>query len=314
LIFLTDKSMKAILYQKYGPPEVLQLKEIEKPTPKDDEILIKVFATTVSRGDVRMRSFNVPRAHWLFARLYLGVFKPRRSILGMSLAGEVEAIGKNVTLYKKGDPVFASTFGTDFGGYAEYKCMPQNGMVFIKPTNSSWHEAAAIIGGSTTALRLLRKGNVEKGKDVLVYGASGAVGTYAVQLARYFGANVTAVCSTSNVELVQSIGALKTIDYTQNDFTSCGETYDLVLDGVGLTSSSQCKRLLRKSGKYINVHDPAGHSGEKKEEYLFIKDLVERGKVKPVIDRIYKLKEIVEAHRYVDKGHKKGNVAVSVND
>lgn len=304
--------MKAIVCTQYGPPEVLEFKEIDKPMPKEHEVLVKIHATTVTRGDVRMRSFTVPPAQWLFARLYLGIRKPKRAVLGMSLAGKVESVGKNVTRFKEGDQVFGSTFGVNFGGYAEYKCFPEDGMLFIKPSNISYEEAAAVPGGSTTALRFLRQGNIRRGHKVLIYGASGAVGTYAVQLAKYFGAEVTGVCSTTNMELVKSLGADKVIDYTQKDFTESDEKYDVVFDAVSKMSSVRAKRTLRKTGIYLDVHSPAGHSGEKQEEYIFLNELVEAGKIRPVIDRCYPLEDMVEAHRYVDLGHKKGNVVISV--
>ncbi len=304
--------MKAIVYTKYGPPDVLELKEVEKPAPKDNEVLIKVYATTVTRGDSRMRSFTVPSWQWLPARIYLGIRKPKRAILGMSLAGVIESVGKNVIKFKKGDAVYASTFGVNFGGYAEYKCMPENGMLFIKPSNLSFEEAAAIPGGSTMALRFLRNGKVHNGQKVLIYGASGAVGTSAVQIAKFFGAEVTGVCSNANLELVKSLGADKVIDYTEKDFTKSVENYDVVFDAVGITSSSQCKILLKKKGIYLNVHGSSGHNGEMIEEYLFLNELIKDGKLKPFIDRVYPMEQIVEAHRYVDKGHKKGNVVITV--
>ena len=304
--------MKAIVYTKYGPPEVLELKEVEKPAPRDNEVLIKVYATTVTRGDSRMRSFTVPFWQWLPARIYLGIRKPKRAILGMSLAGVIESVGKNVIKFKKGDAVYASTFGVNFGGYAEYKCMPENGMLFIKPSNLSFEEAAAIPGGSTMALRFLRNGKVHNGQKVLIYGASGAVGTSAVQIAKSFGAEVTGVCSNANLELVKSLGADKVIDYTEKDFTKSVENYDVVFDAVGITSSSQCKILLKKKGIYLNVHGSSGHNGEMIEEYLFLNELIKDGKLKPFIDRVYPLEQIVEAHRYVDKGHKKGNVVITL--
>jgi len=304
--------MKAIVYTKYGPPEVLELKEVEKPAPRDNEVLIKVYATTVTRGDSRMRSFTVPVWQWLPARIYLGIRKPKRAILGMSLAGVIESVGMNVIKFKKGDAVYASTFGVNFGGYAEYKCMPENGMLFIKPSNLSFEEAAAIPGGSTMALRFLRNGKVHNGQKVLIYGASGAVGTSAVQIAKFFGAEVTGVCSNANLELVKSLGADKVIDYTEKDFTKSVENYDVVFDAVGITSSSQCKILLKKKGIYLNVHGSSGHNGEMIEEYLFLNELIKDGKLKPFIDRVYPLEQIVEAHRYVDKGHKKGNVVITL--
>ena len=306
--------MKAIVYTHYGPPEVLQLTDIEKPAPRDNEVLIKVRATTVTIGDTIMRSFKLPVSGWqkLMARFFLGIRHPRRTILGMELAGDVEAIGKAVTRFKIGDAVFASTLGVNFGGYAEYKCFPQDGMLAIKPTNLAYEESAAAVGAGMTALRCLRKANIRRGHKVLIYGASGAVGTCAVQLAKHhFEAEVIGVCSTSNLELVKSLGADRVMDYTREDFTRSGETYDVVFDAVGKASASKGKQALKPGGIYLNVHKDSG-SGEKLEGLLAIKEIIEAGKFKPVIDRRYALEQIVEAHRYVDTGHKKGNVAITV--
>jgi NADPH:quinone reductase-like Zn-dependent oxidoreductase len=325
--------MKAIVYEKYGPPEVLQLKEIAKPIPKDNEVLIKVQATTVTIGDTIMRSLNIPGPRWqrFFARLDLGIGKPKRKILGMELAGDVEAVGKHVTRFKPGDQVFASTFGVNFGGYAEYKCLSENGMLVVKPANVPYGEAAAITGGGMTALRCLRKGKIRSGQHVLIYGASGAVGTNAVQLAKHFGADVTGVCSTTKLDMVKSLGADTVIDYTEEDFTKNGQTYDVIFDTVGKTSVLRSKKSLKKTGCYlfatfglpmliqvfwlsITSSQKAifGLLQEKTEDLFFLKELIEAGKLQSVIDTCYPLEQAAEAHRYVETGHKKGSVVITV--
>jgi NADPH:quinone reductase-like Zn-dependent oxidoreductase len=302
--------MKAIVATKYGGPDVLQLQEVQKPTPKDNEILIKVHATTVTAGDFRMRSFTVPPLFWLPARLTLGLTKPKQPIYGMELAGEVDAVGKGVTRFQVGDQVFASTLEHNFGGYAEYKCLPENGMVAVKPTNMTYEEAAAVPIGATTALRLLRKGKLQRGQKVLVYGASGSVGTYAIQLAKYFGAEVTGVCSTANLDLVKSLGADHVIDYTREDVSKREERYDIIFDTVAKFPKSQYAKLLAPNAAYVTIAKL--DTKENIDNLIFVKELIEAGKIKAIIDRCCPLEEMIEAHRYVDRGHKRGNVVIRV--
>lgn len=308
--------MKAIVCTRYGPPEVLQIKEVEKPSPKRDEVLIKIFATTVHRGDTRMRGFDIPGPGWqrFLARVMLGFSKPRKDILGMELAGEIEEVGQNVKLFKKGDQVFASTLWAGFGAYAEYKCMAEDGVLAIKPANMTFEEAAVIPSGGITTLGIMKMANIKAGQKVLIYGASGSVGSFAIQLAKNFGAEVTGVCSTTSMELVRSLGADKVIDYTQEDFTQNGETYDVVFDAVDLFRGDY-KGSLEKTGIYLNVDKSSDEIDTKDVRSLLeeLKALIEAGKLKAVIDRSYPMEDIVEAHRYVDKGHKKGNVVIVVD-
>lgn len=304
--------MKAAIYKQYGPPDVLHLAEIETPSPKENEVLVKVFATTVTAGDCRMRAFDVPRGQWLFARLYLGVRGPKRPILGMELAGEVEAVGQQVTQFKPGDRVFGSTYGLDFGGYAEYKCFPEDAGLITMPTSLSFAEAAAVPVGGRTALHAIRTADIQPGQTVLIYGASGSVGTYAVQLAKYFGARITAVCSTANLELMHSIGADQTIDYTRQNLSNMGATYDFVFDAMGKMPSGLGKKLCKPGGTFINVNKNNGP--HKPDGLIYLRQLIEADKIKPVIDRCYPLNDIVDAHRYVSLGHKKGNVVIIIRD
>lgn len=307
--------MKAIITTKYGPPEVLELREIEKPIPLDNEVLIKIHATTVHRGDVRMRSFDVPRAMWLPARLILGIRKPKKNILGMELAGVVEAVGSSVTKFKVGDEVFGSTFESGFGAHAEYKCLPEDSVLVLKPSNVTFEEAAAgAASGGITAMYVLRKANIQKGQKVLIYGASGSVGTYSIQICKQLGAEVTGVCSTSNLEMVKSLGADFVVDYTKGDFAESGETYDVIFDSVSRMSSSS-KRALKENGVFLDVDKDSSSSSSSKEQLedlIFLRDLMEAGEMKAVIDRQYPFEQIIEAHRYVDQGHKVGHVVINV--
>jgi NADPH:quinone reductase-like Zn-dependent oxidoreductase len=304
--------MKAIVCTKYGPPEVLQLKEVEKPMPKNNEVLIKIFATAVTTSDCIVRGFKVPIIFWIPMALAVGFPKPRQPILGIVLAGEIKSVGKDVKSFTKGDQVFGWDISV-FGTYAEYKCMPENGMLAIKPTNLSYEEAAAVPYGGILSLHYLKKGNIQSGQKILIYGASGANGTSVVQLARYYGAEVTGVCSTTNLELVKSLGADTVIDYTKEDFTNRGELYDFIFNAVGKRKAKlQCKKALTPNGIHVTVDDgsPKVHI----EDLLLLKELVEAGKIKPVIDRLYPLEQIAEAHRYVEKGHKKGNVVITLDE
>ncbi len=306
--------MKAVVCTGYGPPEVLEFREVKKPAPKDDEILVKIQATTVHVGDARIRRFDVPGPAWqrLAARLYLGVRGPRNSILGMDLAGEVESAGARVRRFKPGDQVFASTASSGFGAYAEYTCIPEDSTVALKPTNLAYEEAAPIPSGGLTALCVLRQADIQAGQSVLIYGASGSVGTFAVQLARHLGAQVTGVSSTTNLEMVRSIGASDVIDYTQEDLTASGRKYDVVFDAVDKLAPEHGRRVLKDGGVYLNVDKSSDDCHLTAEDLVYLKELAEAGEFRAVIDRSYPLEQIVEAHRYVDKGHKKGNVVITV--
>jgi NADPH:quinone reductase-like Zn-dependent oxidoreductase len=322
--------MKAVVYERYGSPAVLQLKEVEKPTPKDNEVLIKTHATTVTSGDWRVRSLNVPAGFGLITRLVFGVTRPRQPILGTELAGVVESVGKDVRKFKVGNQVFAFSDAA-MGCHAEYKCMPEDGAMALKPANLTYEEAAALSFGGTTALDFIRRGKLQSGEKVLVNGASGGVGTAAVQLAKHFGAEVTGVCSTANVELVRSLGASHVIDYTKEDFTQNGETYDVIVDTAGTAPFSRSKASLKERGRLLMVLGGlpdmlripwvsmtsskkviAGPAAGRAEDLRFLAGLAEAGEFKPVIDRCYPFEQIAEAHSYVDTGRKKGNVIITL--
>ncbi|MCB0154662.1 MAG: NAD(P)-dependent alcohol dehydrogenase [Anaerolineae bacterium] len=323
--------MKAIVYTEYGAPDVLKLTEVEKPTPKDNEVLVRIYATTVTATESTFR-----KGEPFFSRLFTGLTRPKNTRLGEELAGEIEAVGKDVTLFKKGDQIFG-TAGPHFGANAEYICIPEDGVLTIKPSNLTYEEAASSVDGFLTALPFLRDtGNIQRGQKVLINGASGSVGTAAVQVAKVFGTEVTGVCSTTNVELVKSLGADEVIDYTKEDFTQNGQTYDIIFDAVGKSSFSRCKNSLTENGIFLEAGIGlaifphvlwTSMIGSKKakiaatglrppservKDLVFLKQLMEAGKIIPVVDRGYPLEQIAEAHRYVDTGRKKGNVAITV--
>jgi NADPH:quinone reductase-like Zn-dependent oxidoreductase len=302
--------MKAIVASKFGGPEVLQLKNVDKPAPKGNEILVKVHATTVTAGDIRMRTLNVPPLFWLPARITLGFTKPKHPIYGMELAGEVEAVGTNVTRFKVGDQVFASTLAENFGAHAEYKCLSEDGIVLPKPPNMSFEEAAAVPIGGPTALRLLRKGKIQTGQKVLIYGASGSVGTYAVQIAKSFGADVTAVCSTENLQMVKALGADRVIDYTRENFSEGGARFDAIFDAVGKCPQEQAAKALLPGGAFVTVAKL--NTKQSLEELTFVHELIKAGKVRAIIDRCYSMDQVAEAHQYVGTGRKAGNVVIQV--
>ena len=326
--------MKAIVWTQYGPPDVLQLGEVAKPTPKDNEVLIKIFATTVTAGDCELRSFKFPFFLWIPLRIYLGFRKPRKAMLGQDLAGEIEAVGKDVKRFKKGDQVFAMT-GLGLGAYAQYICLPEefeDGMVAVKPVNMTYEEAAPVLTWGLTALHFLRKANIQTGQKVLINGAAGSIGTYAVQLAKYFGAEVTGVESTNKLDMLRSLGADHVIDYTKEDFTQNGVTYDVIFDVVGKSSFSRSKRSLKSTGFYLLANPGLSHivrglwmsmtsskkavfpaTSEQTEDLVVLKELIEAGTIKTVIDRRYPLEQMVEAHRYVDTGQKAGNVIITLD-
>jgi NADPH:quinone reductase-like Zn-dependent oxidoreductase len=332
---LKRREMKAIVWTKYGPPEVLHLQEVDKPVPKDNEVLIRIFATTVTAGDCELRSLKLPIYIGLPIRIWIGLRKPRRNTIpGTELAGEIEALGKDVKLFKQGDQVFGSA-GMGFGANAEYICLPERpgemeGGVAIKPANMTYEEAATVPFGGRDALHFLRLANIQSGQRILINGAGGSIGTYAVQLAKCFGAEVTAVDSTTKLEMLRSIGADQVIDYTQEDFTERDEIYDVIFDVVGVISFSRTDKSLKQNGVYL-LANPGSQMVQalwtrmttKKQVIMqtasgtigdldFLRGLIEEGKIRTVIDRSYPLEQIAEAHRYVETGGKKGNVVITV--
>jgi len=303
--------MKAIVCTSYGSADVLKLMDVERPIPGDNEVLVKIRATSVTSGDTRVRRFISPLLLWIPMRLFLGISKPRNAILGVEFAGEVEAVGRQVKRFKKGDQVYALN-GMRFGAHAEYISMPENGNIALKPKNTTYEEAAAIPFGGTTALHFFRKAKIKSGQNVLIYGASGSVGSSAIQLAKAMGAEVTAVCSGTNFELVQRLGASRVIDYTKGDFAQRGERYDVIFDAVGKTSRAVCKQVLKPDGVFVTVNGQ-GMAKVTPEDLIYLKALTEEGKLQAVIDRRYPLEQIPDAHRYVEQGHKKGNVIITVS-
>jgi len=319
--------MKAIVCTKYGPPDVLHIQEVEKPVQKDDEVLIRIYGTTVTAGDTELRGLKFPFLMRLLMRLGLGFRRPRKKILGQELAGQIESVGKDVTRFKIGDQIFAST-AFSFGTYAEYVCLPSTYVMEKKPTNMSYEEAAAVITGGINALYFLRKGNIQSGQKVLIRGASGTIGTFAIQLAKYYGAEVTGIGNPNSLEMMKSLGANKVIDYTKEDFTKSDETYDVIFDVIGKSSFSGFVRSLKENGIYLLANTGARKvrklmtSGQKvitgkkliykNEDLIFLKELIEAGKLKSAIDRRYPLEQIPEAHRYVETGQKTGNVVITV--
>ncbi len=321
--------MKAIVLTKFGPPDVLQFQEVAKPTPRDREVLIRIHATTVTAGECELRGLKFPIWLQLPLRIYVGLIRPKPVILGQELAGEIEAVGKDVTRFRKGDQVFAWT-GFGLGAYAEYKCLPEDGVLASKPANMTYEEAATLPVGGLEAVYFLRKAHIQSGEKILIHGAGGSIGTFAVQLAKYFGAEVTGVDSTEKLDMLRSLGADHVIDYTQEDFTKSGETYDVIFDVVGKSSFSRSVRLLTLNGRYLLANPQrfqkirgrwisrrsskrvipwaARTASETTEDFIFLTELIEAGKIKSVIDKCYPLEQTAEAHRYVETGHKKGNV------
>src|SRR6266699_1132856 len=322
--------MKAIVCTRYGPPEVLQLREVEKPIPMDNEVLIRIHAATVTKGDCELRSLNLPLLWKLILRIGFGIRAPRKKILGQELAGEIESVGNAVTMFKEGDQILAST-GLHLGAYAEYDCLPEKGLIATKPANMTYEEAAAVPVGGLHALQYLKKANIQTGQKLLVIGAGGSIGTVAVQLAKYYGAEVTGVDSSGKLDMLRSIGADHAIDYTREDFTKNGEKYDVIFDTVGKSSYLGSMRSLKEKGIYLlgnpglsqMIRAPLTSRRSSKrvvgrmepyraEDLIFLKELIEDGKIRSIIDRRYPLEETVEAHRYVDTGQKTGNVVITV--
>jgi NADPH:quinone reductase-like Zn-dependent oxidoreductase len=315
--------MKAIICTKYGDPEVLQLNQIDKPIPKDNEVLVKVYAAAPTISDCYVRSGKVSFWLWIPMRLYVGFLRPRNPVLGFDLAGEIEDLGKNVKKFKKGDQIFAFA-GKNFGAYAEYNCLPENGLRFpkdcimtIKPSNMTFEEAAVVPSRGLLALHFIKKGNIQNGQKVLIIGASGGTGTFAIQLAKYFGAEVTGVCSTTNIDMVKALGADKVIDYTKEEYPKNGEQYDFIFDATPFQKGNRksmklrCKKALTPNGHYISVDNGTPKSGI--EDLNLLKDIIEDRKMKSVIDKDFSLEQLPEAHKYIEQGHKKGNVVVKID-